>query len=122
MAAWNVVDMIANALTGGNIQKMKNTQRGFEQQGQGGVIPSAQASPMQPKQPSLSGPADIHGDPGPIRTADNVGHGIPGPSPGHADAFLRQLFGKSTLPQAGTRGQMFADYPQSGYDPMQRRY
>jgi len=117
MADWNVVDMIANALTGGNIQKMKNTQRDFEQQGQGGLIPSAQASPMGVQAPSTIGPAG-----GPMQSADTIGHGVPRASPGRGDAFMRALTGRPALPAAGERQQMFADFPRPGYDPTQRRY
>ena len=122
MADWNVVDMIANALTGGNIQKMKNTQRDFEQQGQGGLIPSAQASPMQPQPPSTLGPMG-----GPIQTADTISHGVPRASLGRGEDFMRllkrRLGGQApSLPEAGARQQMFADFPRPGYDPTQRRY
>jgi len=32
------------------------------------------------------------------------------------------LMRKPPLPAAGARQQQFADFPQSGYDPTQRRY
>ena len=124
----SIVDMLANFMGNApNTQSRQVMNEFVGGTGGQGYMPSAQASQMQqsqmqPMQPSTLGPANVYGNPGPIRTADNIGHGIPGPSPGRADAFLRQLFGKSTLPQAGTRGQMFADFPRSGYDPTQRRY
>jgi len=113
---WNIVEMISNALTGGNIQKMKNTQQRFEQQG-GGVIPSAQGAQMEVQTPGTLGPMG-----GPIQSADTIGHGVPSASLGRGEEFMRMLMRKPPLPAAGARQQQFADFPQSGYDPTQRRY
>ena len=121
MADWNVVDMIANVLTGGELQKMKNTQQAFEQQGSG-VIPAAQGAQMEVQTPGKLGPMG-----GPIQTADTIGHGVPRGSRGRGEDFMRALkrgLGgyAPSLPASGERQQMFADFPQSGYDPTQRRY
>ena len=121
MAEWNIADMIANVLTGGNIQKMKNTQQAFEQQGSG-VIPAAQGAQMEVQTPGTLGPMG-----GPIQTADTIGHGVPRASLGRGEDFMRLLKrglgGQApSLPEAGARQQMFADFPRPEYDPTQRRY
>ena len=123
MAEWNLIEMLANAMGNAPNTLAKRTHDEFVGGSGGqGYMPSAQASPMEPQPPSMLGPHDVHGNPGPIRTADNIGHGIPSASRGRGDAFMRALTGKPALPAAGERQQMFADFPRSGYDPTQRRY
>ena len=102
-------DAMANTMTGGNNARSFDLMKQIENQGAGqGQTSIADAiMPVQP--PSSSGPMG-----GPLRTADNVGHGVPGASPGGIDAFMRALMQKKALPQAGVRQQMFADFPQQG--------
>jgi|TARA_R110000787_G_C13188792_1_gene422730 hypothetical protein len=100
---------LANTMTGGNNAKSFNLMEEIERQGGGQGESSIASSIMQPQQPSTLGPLG-----GPLRTADNVGHGVPPASSGKADAFMRALLGKQALAQPGQRQQRFADFPQQG--------
>ena len=112
----DIVNALKHFMTGGNLAASQDEMNRFAGQGQG-IIPGAQASQMPPTQPSTLGPLG-----GPLRSADTIGHGVPRASPGMAQDFMRKLFGQQALPQAGTRQQMFADFPKPGYNPTHRRY
>jgi len=118
MGDWNLIEMLANIM--GNTPNIASRQMHNELAGGSGgqgYMPSAQASPIHPQQPSTTGPMG-----GPLRSADTIGHGIPRASLGRGNAFMRALARQPALPAAGERRQMFADFPQPGYDPTQRRY
>ena len=119
MGDWNLIDMLANIM--GNAPNTASRQMHDEfaggSGGQGYMRSAQGASPMQPQQPSTTGPMG-----GPLQSADTIGHGIPRASSGRGHAFMRALTGRPALPAAGERQQMFADFPRPGYDPTQRRY
>ena len=118
MGDWNLIGMLANIM--GNAPNTASRQMHDEfvgGSGGQGYMPAARASPMQPQQPSTTGPMG-----GPLQSADTIGHGIPPASPGRGDEFMRMLMRKPPLPAAGARQQQFADFPRPGYDPTQRRY
>jgi hypothetical protein len=123
MGDWNLIEMLANFM--GNAPNTASRQIRDEFAGGSGgqgYMRSAQASPMQPQQPSTTGPMG-----GPLQSADTIGHEVPPASLGRGEDFMRALkrgLGgyAPSLPAAGERQQMFADIPRPGYDPTQRRY
>ena len=118
MGDWNLIEMlrkIAAGSTGAGVGGIPSELAGGS--GGQGYVPSAQGAQMEVPTPGELGPMG-----GPIQTADTIGHGVPRASLGRGDEFMRMLMRKPPLPAAGARQQQFADFPQSGYDPTQRRY
>ena len=123
MGDWNLIEMLGKIVAnsaGAGIGGIPSELAGGS--GGQGYMRSAQASPMQPQQPSTTGPMG-----GPLQSADTIGHGVPPASLGRGEDFMRALkrgLGgyAPSLPATGERQQMFADIPRPGYDPTQRRY
>jgi hypothetical protein len=123
MGDWNLIEMlrkIAAGSTGAGVGGIPSELAGGS--GGQGYVPSAQGAQMEVPTPGELGPMG-----GPIQTADTIGHGVPRASLGRGEDFMRLLKrglgGQApSLPEAGARQQMFADFPRPGYDPTQRRY
>lgn len=129
MAEWNLIEMLANAMGNAPNTLAKRTHDEFVGGSGGqGYIPSAQASPMGVRQPTIpdsnlpgpqyTKPQYTEQSPNPfpmtgqLRGADNT-PGIQSPALSKIDQYLSQLRGPKK-PMPGTRPQQFANLPQQG--------